>query len=216
MKIIVGLGNRGEKYKLTRHNAGFMAVDALADELGLNWRVNKRLNAAIASYLPALAAGEKNGERSKIILAKPLTYMNDSGLSVRAILKYYEKTPLIHQLAKKARGIIFPLAKKGIKGDLSEILTIVHDDIDIELGKYKISANRGSAGHNGVQSIINALDTKNFRRFRLGIRTKITSHILTDKFVLQKFNEEELKIINEVISEIIPPCLNPLQNTITK
>jgi PTH1 family peptidyl-tRNA hydrolase len=164
MRIIVGLGNPGEKYKLTRHNIGFMAIDALAKKLDLAWEKSKKLNTEIA----------KNKE---VILVKPLTYMNNSGETVRAVLSYFKKT--------------------------SEALTVIHDDIDIALGKHKIAIDSRAAGHNGVQSIINQLKTKNFRRVRIGIKTEQKELIPTEKFVLQKFGQEELNIVNELIGEII-------------
>lgn len=164
MKIIAGLGNPEKKYELTRHNAGFMAVDVLAKELGESWKKEKKFNTEII----------KTGD---IILAKPLTYMNLSGEAVQKILSYY---------------------KLNVKD-----LIVIHDDIDIALGKYKISADSRSAGHNGVQSIIDALGTKNFKRIRVGIKTEKKEKIPVDKFVLQKFKKEELEIINQITKKII-------------
>ncbi len=197
MKIIVGLGNPGEKYEKTRHNTGFMAVDALARQLDLIWQKNKKFNAEIAiqKSLTDIGAGEINAPLIKgvgrIILIKPLTYMNNSGQAVRSALSYYKLLP-------KKLGLI-----KQKDSDLSEILTVIHDDIDIELGKYKISADSRSGGHNGVQSIINNLKTKNFQRVRIGVKTEVLNKIPADKFVLQNFKEEELNIINSLIVEII-------------
>lgn len=178
MKLIVGLGNPGEKYKKTRHNVGFMVVDALAKKYELDWKLNKKFKAEIA-------------QGNDIIIAKPQTYMNLSGQTVQAILSYYKLLP-------KKLGLI---QKKD--SDLSEVLTIVHDDLDIEFGKYKKVENSRSAGHNGVQSIINHLKTKNFQRIRIGIRNEMLEKIPAEKFVLQKFNNEEIKSLNSIISEII-------------
>lgn len=168
MQIIIGLGNPGKKYELTRHNVGFMAVNDLARQLGLKWKTNKKLNAEFAK-----------GEG--VTLVKPLTYMNNSGQAVKSILKYY-KIPK--------------------KNELDEILTVIHDDIDISLGKYKFSIDSRSAGHKGVESIINNLKTKNFKRIRIGIRHPENSVILTEKFVLENFSEEEIKIITNTIKSI--------------
>jgi PTH1 family peptidyl-tRNA hydrolase len=166
MRIIVGLGNPEEKYIKTRHNAGFMAVDALAEKLGLSWGKNKKFFAETASG-------------NDFILVKPQTFMNNSGQAVQAILKYYKITPS------------------------PETLIVIHDDIDIMLGKYKISVDSRAAGHNGVQSIIDYLKTKNFRRIRIGIRPIEKSCVPTDKFVLEKFKNKELNIIDKVIREIV-------------
>ena len=176
MRIIVGLGNPGEKYKLTRHNAGFMAVDALAKKFELQWEKNKKFNALIAPLNPPAGGGDEEN----FLLVKPQTFMNNSGQAVFAILKYFPK-----------------------KNNLSEILTVIHDDMDIDLGKYKISTDSRSAGHNGVQSIINALGTKNFRRIRIGVKTAAEKKIISEKFVLQKFKKEELKITDETIKKIV-------------
>jgi peptidyl-tRNA hydrolase, PTH1 family len=178
MKIIVGLGNPGEKYKNTRHNVGFMAVDALAKKLGLAWTENKKFRGQIA-------------QSGNAILVKPQTFMNNSGQSVQAVLAYYKLLP-------KRLGIF---QAKG--SDLSEILTVIHDDIDIALGKHKISLDSRSAGHRGVESIINRLKTKNFKRIRIGIRTEMANKMPADKFVLQKFGEEELKTVDDLINKII-------------
>ena len=178
MKIIVGLGNPGEKYKNTRHNAGFMAIENIASRLNLDWQENKKLKAEIA----------KNQD---IVLIKPLTFMNNSGQAVQAVLSYYKLLP-------KKLGLL-----KIKNSDLSESLTVVHDDIDIELGKYKNSIDSRSAGHNGVQSIINYLKTKNFNRIRVGIKTDALNNIPSEKFVLQKFSSEESTTIKNLIPEII-------------
>ena len=177
MQIIVGLGNPDDKYRLTRHNTGFMSVNQLVNEKTTNWQTNKKLKSEIIKF-------------NDTFFVKPQTYMNNSGEVVQGVLSYYKLLP-------KKLGLI---QKKD--SDLSEVLTIIHDDIDIELGKYKTSINSRSAGHKGVESIINYLKTKNFKRIRIGIRTDSVNKIPADKFVLQKFSNEELDIINKVISNI--------------
>ncbi len=208
MHIIVGLGNPGAKYKHTRHNVGFMSVDALLKQHGLTWQFNKKFNAEIA-------------KTQNIIFIKPQTFMNNSGQAVQAVLSYYKFLPCSVAVSRRGlRRLLFrrsPLPASPVKrgerrdcdeaggksNDLSDILTVIHDDLDIELGKYKISLNSRSAGHKGVESIINHLKTKNFKRIRIGIRTEMAKKIPAEKFVLQKFNEEEIKIINDLIPKII-------------
>lgn len=148
MFLIVGLGNPGKKYERTRHNIGFRAVDEL-----------KSLNL-------------KN-----VILAKPKTFMNLSGKSVKNLLKTYKI---------KANNLI-----------------VVHDDIDLPLGKIKIVKSRGAAGHKGVESIMKELKSKNFIRFRVGVKPKAYNlkPKTLDRFVLQKFNKDEEKIVKEVIKK---------------
>ncbi len=177
MKIIVGLGNPGEKHKTTRHNIGFILLDYIIKEKGLKWESNKKFNAQIC----------KDGET---IYVKPLTFMNNSGQSVQAIMGFYNMLP-------KKMGIV-----KVKNSDLSNNLTIIHDDLDIELGKYKIATNSRSAGHNGVQSIINHLKTKNFRRIRIGIKGDKPKQMPIPAYVLQKFSLDELDKIKNKFTEI--------------
>jgi len=163
MKIIVGLGNPGDKYKLTRHNIGFMILDAMAEELDLSWQFNKKFNAEIAKFNDSL-------------LAKPQTFMNLSGESVRKILAF-------HKLAENS-------------------LIVIHDDIDVDFGRYKIANDSRAAGHNGVQSIIDQLGTQKFTRYRIGVRNEQRNNIPADKFVLEKFSKEETGLLPEQIKKI--------------
>lgn len=178
MKIIVGLGNPEEKYKLTRHNVGWLTVEELAQKYNINWETNKKFNSDVCKY-------------GDTLLVKPLTYMNNSGQAVQAILSYYKLLP-------KKLGLI---TKK--ESNLTEVLTVIHDDIDINLGSYKKTEDSRSAGHNGVQSIIDQLKTKNFIRYRIGVRSDIRGQMPADKFVLQKFSDKELEIIKSLIPEIV-------------
>ena len=183
MRVIIGLGNPGEQYQYTRHNAGFLALDYLAHREAnsrqetLRWEENKKFKALIY----------KTGD---LIFVKPLTYMNNSGQTAQAILSYYGLLP-------KKLGLI-----KIKSADLSETLTVIQDEIDLSLGKIKVSVDASSAGHRGVASIINYLKTKNFSRLRLGINSESRGQIPTDKFVLQKFNNEELALLENVIKNI--------------
>ena len=174
MRIIVGLGNPGEQYKNTRHNVGFMATDALALRLGLKWENSKKFKAEMA-------------KNESAILIKPQNFMNNSGQTVAAVLSYYKLLP-------KKLGLV-----KTANANLAEILTVIHDDLDIELGKFKVSVDSRSAGHRGVESIITRLKTKNFKRIRVGIKTPALEKIPADKYVLMKLNAEELKTVNAVI-----------------
>jgi len=169
MIIIVGLGNPGEKYKNTRHNVGFQTIDEFAKENNFpEFGLSKKFNALISENII-------NGK--KIILAKPQTFMNNSGKPVKTLFSFYKPKELI----------------------------IVHDDIDLPLGKIRISKNRGSAGHKGVESIIKEIGTKDFTRIRIGISPAFAKALAgeVEKFVLQKFDKEEEKIIKQVIQEVI-------------
>jgi len=175
MKLIIGLGNPGDKYEKTRHNAGFLFVDYIQNEmfdLFSSWRRFKKLEADISG---AKIGGEE------INLVKPQTFMNDSGRAVKNIAIMYKLKDL-HDLY------------------------IIHDDIDLEFGKYKIQKNRGSAGHNGVQSIINYLKTNNFTRTRIGIYPSVKPDkklFDTAEYVLKNFTRDEiLKLYSVVFPEI--------------
>ena len=158
MILIIGLGNPGLKFKNTPHNLGFEIVDFIKKEADFSiWQNKKNLKAKISQ-------GEINEQ--KIILAKPQTFMNQSGEAVN-LLKNFYKIPLKN-------------------------IWVIHDDLDLELGKIKIKENSRSAGHKGVQSIIDELGTKNFNRLKIGIGPKPIK-IDSKKFVLQKFPKEKQK-----------------------
>lgn len=178
MKIIVGLGNPGKEYIKTRHNAGFLVLDAIASQHNLKFTENKKFNALIA----------KNQD---LLLVKPLTFMNNSGQSVQSVLSFYKLIP-------KKLGLF-----KEKNSDLSEVLTIIHDDLDIPGGKYKLSIDSRAAGHNGVQSVINHLKTKNFTRIRVGIKPAEDRKVDIKKYVLKNFSSNELSQNSDAIKEII-------------
>lgn len=193
--FLAGLGNPGKKYEKTRHNTGFMFIDYFWEKFRndfdfSDWELKKRLNAEIS-------IGKANGR--KIILLKPQTFMNLSGEAVSAAVEYY---------------------KILIQGKASNNLFIVHDEIDLPLGKYKFSANRSSAGHKGVQNIIDQLGTKNFVRLRIGIDNRNKNYfgkistdkkIPTDKYVLGKFMDKELKIFRKTLEEAASELMNKIK-----
>lgn len=178
MQIIIGLGNPGSKYANTRHNVGWLALDYIA---GSNeWREEKKFNALVK-------------EKPGYIYVKPLSFMNNSGENAYKIMNFYK--------------LIEKHFLKGIKKEqnLQNYLYVIQDDLDLDLGTWKISQNSRSGGNKGIQSIINHLKTQKFTRLRFGIKTKTLRNPLpADKFVLQKFNDYELKILNETITEAIP------------
>lgn len=170
MKLVIGLGNPGKQYAKTRHNVGFIILNQLRQQLSeensvSNWELSKKFNAEIAIYtLPS----------EKIILAKPMTFMNDSGQAVSLIMHFYQIDP--------------------------KDLIIVHDDKDLALGLIKVQTDRGHAGHNGIRSIAEHISTQNFTRVRVGIASdnpkKMTD---TAKFVLSNFSLMERKKVKKVI-----------------
>jgi PTH1 family peptidyl-tRNA hydrolase len=165
MKLIIGLGNPGQKYENTRHNLGFIFLDKLRAQWFLpEFKLEKKFDAEISQ-------GELNS--GKIILAKPQNFMNLSGEAVKKIMTFYKLTP--------------------------EEILIIHDDIDILLGKYKLATDSSSAGHNGVQNIIDQLGTKKFARLRIGIKSDTAdeekNQLEISDFVLGKLSPEEIEKI---------------------
>jgi peptidyl-tRNA hydrolase, PTH1 family len=167
MKLIVGIGNPEKEYADTRHNTGFLVVDKLASDFGLQTSVfDKKTNSKIFK-------GAINKKR--VLLAKPQTYMNNSGVAVRALLDFYKIKP--------------------------ENLIVIHDDKDISLGETRVQTNRGPAGHNGIKSIIEHLGTQNFTRIRVGVAPASQNQIKdTGNFVLGKFTAEEIKKLRKAIA----------------
>lgn len=134
MKLIVGLGNPGIEYQFTPHNLGFLAIDRIAGNLGVEVR-NRQCRALTARTVIA---------DQMVLLAKPETFMNLSGLAVRELLREYEANP-------------------------ESDLIVIQDELDFPLGTLRIHTRRSSAGHNGIESIIGALDTQDFLRIRIGV-----------------------------------------------
>jgi PTH1 family peptidyl-tRNA hydrolase len=164
--LIIGLGNPGAKYAGTRHNIGFMVIDELAKQLEFDdFKENKDFKA-----LTTL----KTVGPHKVILAKPSTFMNNSGQSAQAIASFY-KIPL------------------------SKIVTL-HDELSINFGQIRARVGGQAAGHNGIKSLISHLGAE-FGRIRVGIKNSQTPSGEASDFVLAKFNAEEKKVLPELIKE---------------
>jgi PTH1 family peptidyl-tRNA hydrolase len=163
VKLIVGLGNPGIEYQFTPHNLGFLAIDRIAGNLGVEVR-NRQCRALTAR---AEIAGQP------VLLAKPETFMNLSGLSVRELVAEYQ-------------------------ADVTSDLIVIYDELDFSLGTIRIRQRGSSAGHNGIESILGALGTEEFLRIRLGISPDKTIAD-TIKFVLTPFKKAQLKVVDEVL-----------------
>lgn len=163
-ELIVGLGNPEPKYDQTRHNIGFDAVDELAKIWQLDLKENKRFQGL---FVEGVAPGG-----SKIRLLKPLTYMNRSGQSVRAVVDWYKLKP--------------------------QSVLVIYDDMDLPVGRLRIRLTGSAGGHNGMKSIIAHLGVKDFPRLRVGIG-KSNDKQQTIGHVLGKFAPQESKIIEEIL-----------------
>jgi len=177
MKLIVGLGNPGEKYEKTRHNLGFMIVDHFLKDFepvkDTSWENSTKFKSDIAQ----IDWQPKHGKMEKVILAQPKTFMNNSGLAVKIIADFYKIVP--------------------------DHIWIINDDIDLPLGSMKIRFGGASAGHRGVESIIEQLGTDKFWRFRMGVGEKRElndSRVKSvDDFVLGTFSGAEKGKLKDLI-----------------
>lgn len=165
MYIIVGLGNPSKKYEKTRHNAGFDTIDIIADKY--NIRLGKTLFKALA--------GKGMIGTEKVLLVKPLTFMNLSGDAVRAVMKFYREDPKSH-------------------------LIVIYDDVALETGKIRIRAKGSAGGHNGMKNIIANLQTEDFARIRIGIGPCPEPVDMID-FVLGRFDKDERIKLEEAMNK---------------
>jgi PTH1 family peptidyl-tRNA hydrolase len=163
MKIIVGLGNPGKKYECTRHNAGFMAVDELARSLHVDIKHEK-----YSSFIARALIGQEGA-----VLAKPQTYMNDSGRAVSAILR-------------------------DTYASVSDLI-VLHDELNLPLGSIRTKIGGGHGGHNGLRSIIDLVGSSDFIRVRLGIGRPTPGMDAAD-YVLSQFLPEERKVLPDVMA----------------
>ena len=163
MKLVVGLGNPGIEYQFTPHNLGFLTIDHIAERCKVDVS-SRRCQAATAKV--KLAGHE-------VLLAKPETYMNLSGLSVRKLAEGLEVNP-------------------------ASDLIVVYDELDLPFGAIRIRQRGGTAGHNGLESVVGSLGTDEFMRVRLGIQP---DHPVRDgaKFVLGQFKKSQLQAVGELV-----------------
>ena len=158
--VIAGLGNPGQKYRNTRHNIGFDVVDQLAAKLGGEWRTEARFEADLA----LVQAGEQ-----KLLLVKPQTYINDSGRSLGAVLRYHKFEP--------------------------ESLLVVHDDLTLDLGRAKMSVNGSAGGHNGIADLLEKIGG-GFVRYRIRIGAKPIKEMDLADYVLSQFKPAERETLS--------------------
>ena len=201
MKLIIGLGNQGKKYEKTRHNVGFMVVDGIMsnDKCQMTnqiqnsptqgrsptlkrrrttFKMNKRYNAGIT---------EGNIGEEKIILVKPQTFMNESGVAVRQLITDYRQ--------------------------LTTDLIVIHDDVDLPFGTVRIKKGGGTAGHHGIESVIKEIGSSDFIRVRVGVgreSSKVT------EYVLRTFNEDEQRELPNIIKKTADAVLFLIRNGLDK
>jgi peptidyl-tRNA hydrolase, PTH1 family len=174
VKLIVGLGNPESRYHATRHNMGFLVIDAL----GAAHRIQLR------EHLPTAVYGEGTIGAHGVVLAKPLTYMNASGEAVASLRSYFSLPP--------------------------QDVVVIHDDLDLVLGRIKLKTKGGDAGHYGVRSIIECLGTGEFIRIRVGIGRPASKDEVVS-FVLSPFTPDELPLVDEAIRKAVEAIENILR-----
>jgi PTH1 family peptidyl-tRNA hydrolase len=192
LSLVAGLGNPGRDYEQTRHNLGWVVLDALAVKHGLAWKRAANFEADVARW--DVAPGRTRW------LMKPLTFMNDSGRSVGALLRYHKLEPAA--------------------------LAVVYDDLTIDLGLIKVTTGGSAGGHNGVASLLAHLDN-GFVRYRVGIGPKQPAQMDMADFVLGKFTPEQQLIVNQkldtyvqglelLLSRGVEPAMNQLNRRDSK
>ncbi|MEN9207406.1 MAG: aminoacyl-tRNA hydrolase [Gloeomargarita sp. GMQP_bins_120] len=162
LRLVVGLGNPGARYERTRHNVGFRAVEALAHHWGVTWREKSQWHGWIA-------------EGPEVLLLKPSTYMNQSGLAVHAVCRWFQFTP-------------------------REIL-VIYDDLDLPFGRLRLRAQGSAGGHNGIKSIIAHLGTQEFPRLRIGIGRPLGGD--SAHYVLAPFPPEQEALLPRLLGEVV-------------
>ncbi|ORA26651.1 aminoacyl-tRNA hydrolase [Mycobacterium aquaticum] len=183
--LVVGLGNPGPVYAKTRHNLGFMVADLLAGRMGSAFKVHKKSGAEVATG--------RLGDRS-VVLAKPRTYMNESGRQVGPLAKFYSISPAD--------------------------IVVIHDELDIDFGRIRLKLGGGEGGHNGLRSVAAALGTKDFQRVRIGVG-RPPGRQDAAAFVLDPFNAVERKEVPTICEQaadatelLLKVGLEPAQNTV--
>jgi PTH1 family peptidyl-tRNA hydrolase len=179
MKWIVGLGNPGAEYRNNRHNIGFMVIDRAAELWGIAVSQNK--------FKALIGEGRVKGE--KVVLLKPMTYMNLSGEAMRAFMDFY-KAPL-------------------------EDCIVVYDDLDTPFGQIRLRYQGGPGGHNGIKSIIQHMGTQTFKRIRVGISRPAPGFNIAD-YVLADFTKEEQEKLPEVVERCVAALDFSLEHSFDK
>ena len=167
MKLVVGLGNPAPEYEKTRHNAGFRVLDGFSDYCGIRLRQRK--------HFSIFGKGEFGNQR--LIIAKPLTYVNLSGRAVKSFVNYY-------------------------RIELRDML-LVYDDMDLEIGRIRIRSGGSSGGHKGIESVILHVGSEKFPRLRVGIGKEKTGAMTGREFVLRKFSRVEEPVIQKAVERSI-------------
>ena len=165
MKLIVGLGNPGREYKKTRHNIGFNLIDFLADKYKYSFKIDKKFNSMV---------GETSINGEKVLIIKPLSFMNLSGTVVNKIKSFYDI-------------------------NIGDIL-VIQDDLDMDFGKIRVVYDSSSGGHNGIKNISECLGSQKYVRLKIGISND--KNINTKDYVLGKFSKDNIKCLEHIYNRL--------------
>ena len=165
MKLVVGLGNPGREYKKTRHNIGFNLLDSIAKKNNYSFKKDKKFNCEI---------GETSINGEKVIIIKPLSFMNLSGTVVNKVRSFYDI-------------------------DIDDIL-VIHDDLDMDFGKIRIVYDSSSGGHNGIKNINDCLGSQKYTRLKIGISNN--KEMDTKDYVLGKFSKDNIKSLEHIYDKL--------------
>ncbi len=175
----MGLGNPGKEYAQTRHNAGFMLIDFLAKKFNLTLKFDKKFQ---AEYVKAEII--KNGVAEDVCLFKSMSFMNNSGQTLRDFLAYFYDE-LLHE-------------------DEGHHLIVAHDDLDLELGQFKLQKGKGPKVHNGLNSIYKHLGNKNFWHLRLGVDSRKGERSMSPSdYVLMKLSPSQQEELGKVLEQVV-------------
>ncbi len=167
VKMIVGLGNPGSKYEKTKHNIGFMAIDNIVKNLDVTFTDDKNFKAQIGSTFI---------NHEKVYFVKPTTFMNNSGIAVKALLTYYNI-------------------------DITDLI-VIYDDLDMEVSKLRLRSKGSAGGHNGIKSIIAHIGTQEFNRIKVGIGRPLKGMTVINH-VMGQFNTEDNIAISLTLDRVI-------------
>lgn len=167
VKMIVGLGNPGSKYEKTKHNIGFMAIDNIVKNLDVTFTDDKNFKAQIGSTFI---------NHEKVYFVKPTTFMNNSGIAVKALLTYYNI-------------------------DITDLI-VIYDDLDMEVSKLRLRSKGSAGGHNGIKSIIAHIGTQEFNRIKVGIGRPLKGMTVINH-VMDQFNTEDNIAISLTLDRVV-------------
>jgi len=187
--IFIGLGNPGEEYSETRHNTGRMLLEWFGKSMGAEWKSDKKLNAQITRVTLG---------KSKVTLVLPDTFMNKSGNSIKHLVASSKAAAPTHKVVG------------GPTGSVGQKMIVIYDDLDLPFGSAKISFNKSSGGHKGLESVIKAIKTEKFARIRVGISPvtptgkikKPLGEEAVTKVILGKFKPDELTQLKKLSKKV--------------